>query len=189
MYPKTLTPERQVSESGLRFLDPELGRWLGRDPIGEQWPFTRDRSVEGRADLHGQRPRPLYLFVENEPVARMDYLGLACWDVTIPIPVSQRRLGPARWLYFGSYFGGLPSSPTSCWKCWCFARRCRQMSQEITRVTYRICTSPWSVTEVSRTTSTDTLEICYGLRITVKNSSITSSAACTAACRAWVGTL
>ena len=31
MYLKTLTPERQVSESGLRYYTPTLGRWLSRD--------------------------------------------------------------------------------------------------------------------------------------------------------------
>ena len=36
MYLKTLTPERQVSESGLRFLNSGLGRWTARDPIEER---------------------------------------------------------------------------------------------------------------------------------------------------------
>ena len=35
MHVKTLTPERQVSESGYRFLNPELGRWCSRDPVVE----------------------------------------------------------------------------------------------------------------------------------------------------------
>ena len=58
MYLRTLTPQRQVSESGLRFLDPELGRWCSRDPIGEM------------ADAN------LYDFAARNPVSRWDARGL-----------------------------------------------------------------------------------------------------------------
>jgi len=51
MHVKTLTPERQVSESGYRFYSPELGRWPSRDPIGERgglnlYGFVGNRSVD-----------------------------------------------------------------------------------------------------------------------------------------------
>ena len=58
MYLKTLTPERQVSESGYRFYSPTLGRWLSRDPIEEG---------------HGQN---VYAFVGNRPIRWIDLLGL-----------------------------------------------------------------------------------------------------------------
>jgi len=58
MHLKTLTPERQVSESGYRFYSPTLGRWVGRDPIGE----VADQN--------------LYCFLENAAVSGMDVLGL-----------------------------------------------------------------------------------------------------------------
>lgn len=46
------------ADYGFRYLDVNLGRWPSRDPIGE----------EGGVDL--------YAFVENDPVARGDHLGL-----------------------------------------------------------------------------------------------------------------
>ena len=61
MYLKTLTPERQVSESGLRYYSPRLGRFVSQDPIGE----------DGGINLYG--------FVQNGPIGRYDYLGeLSC---------------------------------------------------------------------------------------------------------------
>ena len=55
---KTLTPERQVSESGYRYYSPTLGRWINRDPIDERGGANR------------------YLFVHNQPVSGADLLGL-----------------------------------------------------------------------------------------------------------------
>ena len=46
---------------GHRFLDPKIGRWLSRDPIGEQ----------GGLNLHGM--------VGNDPTNRVDVLGLALY--------------------------------------------------------------------------------------------------------------
>ena len=46
---------------GYRFYDPALGRWLNRDPIGEQ----------GGLNLYG--------FVGNNGINRFDYLGM-CWS-------------------------------------------------------------------------------------------------------------
>ena len=62
MYLKTLTPERQVSESGYRFLDPELGRWCSRDPIGTRGGIN------------------LYRFVYNSAIDHLDRLGLISCD-------------------------------------------------------------------------------------------------------------
>jgi len=61
MHVKTLTPEKQVSESGLRFYSPSLGRWLSRDGIGEE---------EGNS---------LYCYVVNRPVDFVDPLGHKPW--------------------------------------------------------------------------------------------------------------
>jgi len=46
---------------GFRYMDPETGRWLNRDPIEEQ----------GGLNLYG--------FVGNDGVNAVDYLGLACF--------------------------------------------------------------------------------------------------------------
>ena len=47
---------------GFRYYSPQTGRWLSRDPIGE----------EGGINLYG--------FVGNDGVNRWDYLGLSIWD-------------------------------------------------------------------------------------------------------------
>jgi RHS repeat-associated protein len=68
-------PDRQVSESGQRYYSPELGRWLSRDPIGEQG---------------GQNQ---YVYVSNAPTTLTDLLGLLWrirrdpeheWGVAVP---------------------------------------------------------------------------------------------------------
>jgi len=55
---KTLTPGSRLSERGLRFYNPSLGRWLSRDPIEE----------EGGPNLYG--------YVRNKTPNRIDPLGL-----------------------------------------------------------------------------------------------------------------
>jgi len=65
--PKTHTPDRQLHISGLRYYNPELGRWVNRDPIGEQ----------GGVNLYG--------FVGNDAVLHFDQLGLTrAWDPNDP---------------------------------------------------------------------------------------------------------
>jgi len=66
MHLKTLTPERQVSESGYRFLNPELGRWCSRDPIGHL----------GGPNVYG--------FVGSRPVDREDNLGRLTYESEDP---------------------------------------------------------------------------------------------------------
>ena len=56
---KAQFPGNFVSESGRRYYNPHLGRWLGRDPIEE------------KGGLH------LYGFVGNNGVNHWDYLGMA----------------------------------------------------------------------------------------------------------------
>ena len=82
MYLRTLTPERQVSESGYRFLDPEFGRWTSRDPIGEI----------GGPNIYG--------YVYNHPISLSDALGLI--GLAPPIPIIPIQPG----------FPGLPAPPT-----------------------------------------------------------------------------
>jgi len=57
--PKTHTPDRHLHISGLRYYSPELGRWLSRDPIGEN----------GGVNIYG--------FVWNMPVSFIDLVGLS----------------------------------------------------------------------------------------------------------------
>jgi RHS repeat-associated protein len=56
-YLKTLTPDRSAKDSGHRFYSPEISRWLSRDPV----ETTSHNS---------------YAFVENDPVDRLDVVGL-----------------------------------------------------------------------------------------------------------------
>lgn len=48
------------ARSGLRFYNPDAGRWLNRDPIGEAGAL------------------PIYAFVNNRPIEALDALGLRC---------------------------------------------------------------------------------------------------------------
>jgi RHS repeat-associated protein len=66
---------------GYRYYSPRLGRWLSRDPIEEQGGLC------------------LYMFVENEPVVRWDWLGLVC-------PIGQRQVC---WI----------EGPNTHWECKC----------------------------------------------------------------------
>ena len=56
--PAATTTVPGVLVYGFRYYDPEAGRWLGRDPIGER----------GGVNLYG--------FVENDSIAGLDYFGL-----------------------------------------------------------------------------------------------------------------
>ena len=60
--PKTHTPGSRVKNLGYRYFQPETGRWLSRDPIGE---------VGGRN---------LYSLGGNRPVDRVDAFGLWPWS-------------------------------------------------------------------------------------------------------------
>lgn len=62
---------------GFRFYDPTLGRWLTPDPLG---------FAEG--------PNP-YLFVQNNPLSRLDLLGLSTepFPVRIELPIEYMGLG------------------------------------------------------------------------------------------------
>jgi len=59
---KTHTPDRQLHISGLRYYNPEIGRWVSRDPIGERGGWN------------------VYGFVRNGPVRSIDNLGLRLVD-------------------------------------------------------------------------------------------------------------
>jgi len=56
--PKTHTPGARVSNLGQRFYSPNLGRWISRDPIGEEGGINH------------------YIIVANDPLAHVDPLGM-----------------------------------------------------------------------------------------------------------------
>ncbi|MEI6516822.1 MAG: hypothetical protein WCO77_12680 [bacterium] len=83
--PKTHTPGSRVKERGFRFYTPETGRWMSRDPIGEQ-AFLYSMMNYGGVPLQqkvGWRKlglRRLYGFVGNEPINKVDLYGLLTND-------------------------------------------------------------------------------------------------------------
>ena len=71
-----------VAEAGLsgtrfRNYDPELGRWLSRDPLG-------------KAEI--QEGPNLYAYVRNNPVSSTDPLGLCCEQEAYAITLANWRL-------------------------------------------------------------------------------------------------
>ncbi|MBQ6473612.1 MAG: hypothetical protein IJJ33_16620, partial [Victivallales bacterium] len=72
-----------------RQLYPVYGRWLSEDPLGESVSLN------------------LYSFLENNPVGRTDYLGLASWLDVIPI------IGTVRGFYYANSAPGTSASDYS----------------------------------------------------------------------------
>jgi RHS repeat-associated protein len=70
-----------LQKRGLRYYSPGLGRWLSRDPIGDEATLrsvVRGKSRAERVKLYRESLQPLYLFVHNEPITVTDILGLSC---------------------------------------------------------------------------------------------------------------
>jgi len=63
--PKTHTPGSRVSNLGQRFYSPDLGRWINRDPMGE----------EGGLNVFG--------FCMNDPANRLDDIGYSSFSVAV----------------------------------------------------------------------------------------------------------
>jgi RHS repeat-associated protein len=73
--------ETGLAYYGLRYYSPGLGRWLSRDPIGDEATLrsvVRGKSRAERVKLYRESLQPLYLFVHNEPITVTDILGLSC---------------------------------------------------------------------------------------------------------------
>jgi hypothetical protein len=69
-----------AARDGLAFYNPETGRWLSRDPIGEQSfraQFSAERPLLERRGVRGESLKPGYEFVANRPLTTVDYLGLS----------------------------------------------------------------------------------------------------------------
>ncbi len=91
------TPIRdQVQLSGLRYYNPEMGRWLNRDPLG-------DRS----------RVR-LYPFVSNNPIGFVDPVGLYKLDLN-PQDVADVKGWPYKYVQTSAFWGrAMPEDDVSC---------------------------------------------------------------------------
>ena len=84
----------RVQLPGLRrYYNPGLGRWVNRDPIGDEAfssQFLKGKSSEAKRGLRAQgRAASLSVFVENAPMDHVDGLGLIVYRVD-PIPFPRR---------------------------------------------------------------------------------------------------
>ena len=65
---------------GYRFYNPELGRWINRDPLGDEaFRLSASGHTMGWLDDLSDKKwliYPLYSFVRNSPIGHWDYLGL-----------------------------------------------------------------------------------------------------------------
>jgi hypothetical protein len=57
------------------FYNPGTGRWLSRDPSGEE-AFHREQMRNRPSKVQNILTSPPYLFVKNQPTGSIDYLGL-----------------------------------------------------------------------------------------------------------------
>lgn len=68
-----------LARDGQAFYNPSTGRWLSRDPVGEP-AFLQQIAIrvlpKSQVRVKLERHLPLYTFVRNDPVGRMDVLGL-----------------------------------------------------------------------------------------------------------------
>jgi hypothetical protein len=66
------------------YYDPGIQRWINRDPVGDRSTSSRvatAQPVGARYQRTGNWTNAPYLFVENDPHSKLDYLGL--WTVSV----------------------------------------------------------------------------------------------------------
>ena len=82
---------------GYRYYNASTGRWLSRDPIGEEaffWQYAQGRTAAERRQLRRQALRPLYGFLDNQTVNAIDNLGLRSVCV-VTVRASHFLSGPS----------------------------------------------------------------------------------------------
>ncbi|NCC62280.1 MAG: hypothetical protein EOM12_15375, partial [Verrucomicrobiae bacterium] len=76
---KYLDVETGLYYYGYRYYNPEMGRWINRDPLGD-WSFLRyamlGRGKKDRQFLIYASRKPLYIFVDNRSLNSIDLYGL-----------------------------------------------------------------------------------------------------------------
>ena len=70
----------QVQLPGYRYYNPEMGRWVSRDPLWEEG-FRQAAELEILLDADGADQNP-YGYLENTPTDHLEYLGLLAATVT-----------------------------------------------------------------------------------------------------------
>ena len=99
--PFRFSTKYQDAETGLlyygyRYYDPITGRWLSRDPIGEEafWQLLK-MEFERKAQFAAFRHVSDYGMVGNNPLNQIDYLGLAT-TLHLQAPILIARAVAAR---------------------------------------------------------------------------------------------
>ena len=75
-----LDPTTEFYYYGYRYYNPDTGRWLSRDPLGDEAFFkyhARGKSQEIIDDLKEESRKPAYVFLKNDGINKSDFLGLA----------------------------------------------------------------------------------------------------------------
>jgi RHS repeat-associated protein len=87
--PLRFSTKYQDDETGLlyygyRYYNPSTGRWLNRDPLGDEsflTSYSADKDEIGQMLLRIESLKPPYTFALNQPVTAIDSLGLDRWEV------------------------------------------------------------------------------------------------------------
>jgi len=122
----------------LRDYHPPLGKWLSRDPLGDEaflQQYTSDMSRSESKHWRERSMHPTYLFVQNNPLLFFDYLGLdltysgckCCPEIDDAVRRANRafRKGTCKeWFeeHGHNYSSGTPSRSVAChgnWKLPC----------------------------------------------------------------------
>jgi RHS repeat-associated protein len=81
-----------LANDTLAFYNPSIGHWLSRDPI-EEFGFRTAVSTSRKTN---RRELPLYAFVANNPLNRVDFLGLSAEPPSGPAGHCQDPCGDAK---------------------------------------------------------------------------------------------
>ena len=79
VYPQTHNGDSSGVISGYRYYSPDLGRWISRDPLGDETFFRYHTAGMRRSERNFWRERsllPAYLFVQNNALTFCDPIGL-----------------------------------------------------------------------------------------------------------------
>jgi len=142
---KVVDDETDYAYYGYRYLNPNAGRWLNRDPLGDE-VFLRARLLEGSsspATLLRESKKPGYAFVSNDAINRVDRLGLTQSALT-PDEVSACQANINRALDILRKAINLP-----CGRCRNFfgrTSRCNNLLDRLNSLTVSIDNDPNSAT-------------------------------------------
>jgi len=89
---KYFDDESELAYYGYRYHSPELGRFVSRDPLGDEVFFVRYTAKEFKnlsyttrqlktVELRRQASEAIYIFVDNDPASRFDAKGLLPSDI------------------------------------------------------------------------------------------------------------